>query len=783
MKSISVLLFFAFGLASQVLPDHYIVELSTEPVARVAAKERRKLQARDARYNSQRSRIRGEQQRLRREIEGEDATVLDQFDTVHNALVVRMSRARAERVRSLAGVKQVRPVRMYKPLLDRAVKLQKVAEAWQQIGGAEKAGRGVKIAILDTGIDASHPAFANSALTVPEGFPRVNAEEDRALTNGKVIVARGYRNPRTGRPYSARDVDGHGTSVAMSAAGENVAGSLGPLSGVAPGAWLGNYNVFPTTTGAPDSIIIRAIEDAVNDGMDVINLSLGAFPAVRPSDDELVMAVENAVAAGKVVVVAAGNDGGDPNTMGSPATAPSAIGVGSSGNDRIFAASIQVAGRDPIPAFTGNGRHSRQPLTATLVDAANFDPTGLACSSLPADSLKGTVVLILRGVCFFEDKLNNAQAAGAVGAVIYTDAARPDAFSFGVDTATLPALMLSFADGAALKARVAAEPALSVTLSFELSPVTIAASALSGFSSRGPSSDYGIKPDMLAVGADVYTARPGSSLAEQFEVASGTSYSSPMVAGAAAILIGARPGLTAAQYRSLLVNGTSSRESPTAVQSGGSGVLQMLNALTGTVTATPVSLSFGAGGRTVDQTKRLTITNLGATADTFSITAQPIGDAAAPAFELNSLTLQPGQSQEIQVRFSGAELRTGTHSGFIAVQGTQGTFASRIPYWYGIPSQRARYLQIFEPTDVTTAGVNTTQTIFFRFLDVEGIPVTDGVSTSIVSGGATAVEVGSDDDDVPGGFWVDVKMPAAPGTITVRIELNGVGKDVTFRVT
>jgi minor extracellular serine protease Vpr len=779
---------FAFGFAlistAQVLPDHYIVDLSTEPVARVAARQHKRINRADAELTAQRTRIGAEQRRIRQLIEQGGAQVLDQFHTVRNALVVKMSAAEAEQVRRMAGVRHVHAVRLYKPLLDHSLPLQKVVDAWQQIGGMDKAGLGIKIAIIDTGIDASHPAFQDASLPVPDGFPIVNRDTDRAYTNNKIIVARAYDDPKTSKPYSARDVEGHGTGVAMTAAGVTNAGHYGPITGVAPKAWLGSYKVFPDGgDGAPDSLIIRAIEDAVNDGMDVLNLSLGAFPALRTADDDLVTAVENAAAAGKVVVVAAGNDGSVPNTIGSPGSAPSAIAVGSSANDRIFAGKVQVDGHAPYTAFPGDGANAKAPVSGQLVDVSQFDPSGLACDTLPSGSLAGATVLILRGTCTFETKLQDAQAAGAKAAVIYTDAARPDPITPAVGAATMPVVMLSNADGLDLKTQLAANPSLTVTVDFRLFAAASNPARLSDFSSKGPNSDLGIKPDLLAVGGNIYTATPVSGNGSGYVVESGTSFSSPTVAGAAALLLAARPGLTAQQYRSLLVNSTSAFPTdsavPLPVQSAGTGLLNMTSSLASTITAAPVSLSFGAGGGTVDQRSTVTLTNIGTTGDTFSITAVPQGDGPAPAVSINTVQLNPGASRTIALEFVGTGLAPGAYQGYLVVQGTQSQTATRIPYWYGVPSQTAQYLQILKsPTD---APAGSRQTIFFRFLDAAGLPVTDGIDASVISG-ARVVNFDSDDQDIPGAFLTDVRMPRTPGPTVIHIEFNGIGQDVTIKV-
>ena len=194
-----------------------------------------------------------------------------------------------------------------------------------------------------------------------------------------MIVARSYaslfetRDPDT----SARDRVGHGTGTAMAAAGVMNTGPLATISGVAPKAWLGSYKIFGTpgvndTTN--DAALLKAIDDAVADGMDVINLSLGSLEAARPADDLEVQAIERASALGVTVVVVAGNDGPNPDTIDSPGTAPSAITVGAAKNDRMFAASASVAGGAPVVAVPGSGPNSPTPITA---------PTRFGCGSQP----------------------------------------------------------------------------------------------------------------------------------------------------------------------------------------------------------------------------------------------------------------------------------------------------------------------------------------------------------------------------------------------------------------
>ena len=316
------------------------------------------------------------------------------------------------------------------------------------------AGAGVKIGIIDTGIDQTHAAFQDPALTVPDGYPK----GDAAFTNNKVIVARSYVDklaPGDGtsdysRPddLSPRDRSGHGTAVAMIAAGATNTGPLATITGIAPKAWLGSYKVFgtPGVNDYADPVIPQALEQAFNDGMDIVVMPFGVQPAfqaqVCPNNDcdqdkfNMEQAVQNAMDRGMTVVISAGNDGqqgsSSPtlNTINSPGTVPAAITVGSSSNMHVFYATVNANGGN-INALFGDAPMPAQALTAPLRDVAQIGKDSLACTALPAGSLTGAIALIQRGTCDFNAKINNAQAAGAVGAIVYQPSgkrlARPDA--------------------------------------------------------------------------------------------------------------------------------------------------------------------------------------------------------------------------------------------------------------------------------------------------------------------------------------------------------------------
>src|SRR5262249_50991467 len=209
-------------------------------------------------------------------------------------------------------------------------------------------GEGIKIGIVDDGVDPANPFFNPSSYSYPAGFPKGLSR----WVSPKVIVARVFPGPGSGaggRLALDPAASFHATHVAGIAAGD--AGTRSPrgsghpptcgLSGVAPRAYLGNYRVFtvPTPDGyvANTPEIVAAFESAVRDGMDVINFS-GGGPATEPSNDALLDAVHNVAAAGVVPVIAAGNDRDSYGlgTVGTPGTAPDAITVAAVSNTHVF---------------------------------------------------------------------------------------------------------------------------------------------------------------------------------------------------------------------------------------------------------------------------------------------------------------------------------------------------------------------------------------------------------------------------------------------------------------
>jgi subtilisin family serine protease len=259
-----------------------------------------------------------------------DARVRWRYRLVEDGLAVVVRPQELPVLRALPWVRQVYESASYAPEAEASPGQIGAPAVWGS--NLATAGQGVKIGIIDSGVDARHPFFDPSGYTMPAGFPK----GQRAYTTTKVIVARSF--PPPGAPARdhlafARGDASHGTHVAGIAAGDaNTRGAGHTLSGVAPKAYIGNYKAFVPTVGGPNAgaaEIVAAIEAAVADGMDVINFS-GGEAEVEPSRDIVARALDAAAAKGVVPVVAAGNWGSDqgPGSVSSPGSSAGAITAG-----------------------------------------------------------------------------------------------------------------------------------------------------------------------------------------------------------------------------------------------------------------------------------------------------------------------------------------------------------------------------------------------------------------------------------------------------------------------
>lgn len=545
-----------------------------------------------------------------------EAEVRWRYRLVLNGLAVVIPAHATRSVANLPGVAAVHTSVAYRPALNTSPTLIGAPALWDQ--NLPNRGRGIKIGVIDDGIDIRSPLFAPAGFEMPEGFPR----GDPRYTNAKVIVARAFAPPnatvKAARLPFDRKRSGHGTHVAGIAAGNAgvVPPKIGerpllPLSGVAPLAYLGNYRAMtiPTASGvglngnSPE--IIAAIEAAVADGMDVINLSLGQ-PEVAPQRDLVARALDNAAALGVVPVVAAGNDYLQLGlgSVASPGTAAGAITVGAVSNPRVLGVgarvlnvaspSLESIALYPLPGTGAAG------LVGAVFAATAAPGDRSFCTKAPLDAQQAiaidTVAVASGNGCSLPRKARNAAASGA--SALLVGSSETDLFRARPESAPIPIFVAAATVATELGSAIALQQKpLAIEISDAPRAVFTGFSArVASFSSSGPTPlGLGLKPDIVAPGVNILSSFPVRD--GGFGLLSGTSMATPHVSGAAALLRELHPDWTVAQIKSALV--LTGR--PVELRAGeeapptraGSGLVDLVGAATPYVFASPTAISLG----------------------------------------------------------------------------------------------------------------------------------------------------------------------------------------------
>src|SRR5213080_4202685 len=498
------------------------------------------------------------------------ARVTGEYDVSLNAVAVQLNGTALATIAAAPMVQSAEYNALYHPNLSESYKIINASDAWTAAGGRATAGAGIKIGDIDTGIDNTHPFFDPTGFSYTPGFPKCDAadsashheDQDCKYESEKVIVAKVFYNKARQQGLDAQAIQDHGTHTAGIAAG--VTGKtavvngveIDDMSGIAPGAWLGNYNVFPgDVLDARSEDILNAVDAAVADGMDVLNLSLGG--SYHCNNDLLAIGLDNAVDAGVVVAVAAGNSGPRAGTLESPGRARKVICVGASTNQHFVGQPLTypAGGGTTIGAAVGDF----DPLPTASFDL--FDTQSNGCATVDPGA-SGKLAIIDRGTCTFSQKVANAKAAGAVAVLIINNVAGDPiamARTAGFDD-DLPAVMIGKNEGAALRASGATTASAVATFSEFITPAN--KDILAGFSSQGPTAvDFAVKPDVTSVGVNVLSSItcvgkpetcPGDGTGWAFF--SGTSMSTPHIAGSAAVLLNLDSSWSPAQVKSALVN-------------------------------------------------------------------------------------------------------------------------------------------------------------------------------------------------------------------------------------
>jgi minor extracellular serine protease Vpr len=622
------------------------------------------------------------------------------FDKVWNGFSVAVAPGDVAKLARMAEVKAIYPVaEVQAPTpevgpesemnLSTALAMTQADIAQNDLG---LTGRGIRVAILDTGVDYDHPDLGGCfgpGCKVAKGYDFVGDAYNADPSSPTY-------NLTTAPDAFPDDCAGHGTHVS------GIVGANGRVRGVAPEATLSMYRVFGCEGSTQADIMVAAMEKILDDGADVLNISIGA--SFQWPDYPTAKAADRLVRKGIVVVSSAGNSGTSGlYASGAPALGDKVISVASYNNTHLKVPSFFASPDNrQVPYQQATGA-ATAPTSGSAPLARTGTPTSTAdaCTALPAGSLTGKIALIRRGTCGFHDKARNAQAAGAVGAIIFNNTTGLQNITVAGPVAiNIPVVSIPADDGVVLSNRLATGTA-DLTWSDAVFPYPNATGNLiASSSSFGMSPDLNIKPDIGAPGALIYSTWPLEH--GGYANLSGTSMSSPHVAGAVALLLQARPHTPPALVRTLLQN--TAEPKPWAgnpalgfldnVHRQGAGMLRIADAIGATVKAEPSKLALGES-EAGPAVRTVTVTNEGKAAVTYTLSQTPalatgpntftptfLAGFANVAFSVPTLTIAAGGTATFDVTVTpNPALQDGSlYGGYLLLTPQADAPTLRIPY-------------------------------------------------------------------------------------------------------
>jgi subtilisin family serine protease len=631
-----------------------------------------------------------------------------QYDTLWNGLSISMPSTELSKLYEIDGITGIYPVQtipmpqttsVNDPELFTALAMTGADVAQSELGYT---GKGIKVAVMDTGIDYDHSDLGG------DGVARSNSH---SFPTGRVIKGWDFvgddfnaddtsasYNPVTAPDAYPDDCNGHGTHVS------GIIGANGEVKGVAPDVKFGAYRVFGCDGSTSDDIMLAAMERAYKDGMDVLNMSIGA--AFEWPQSPTSQAASRLVRKGMVVVASFGNNGANGlYSGGAPGVGDEVIGVASFDNTHVY-----------LPSFTVNDTsigyvtmtYSPDPPTSGSGEVVDV---GLACSPLAVD-LTGKVALAARGTCSFSVKATNAINAGADAVLISNNAAGVFNGTLGAPLANpKPVVGISKEDGIFLRAQAA--PVTMTWTDQMISSPSPTGGLISSFSSYGFAPDLTLKPDIGAPGGNIYSTFP----LEQGGYAnlSGTSMASPHVAGAVALYLQAHPRARATEIRDALQNNAEPADwwgypgigYLDNVTRQGAGMLRIDRAIEAKTSVTPAKLSLGESeAGTV--TRKLTVTNNSKSAVTYTLSyvnALSVVGTFAPdfwdsdavvTFSSDTITVKPRRSATFKATIMPATYPDqGQYGGYIVLTGSDGSVL-RVPYAGFVGDYQS--IQVLTPT-------------------------------------------------------------------------------------
>jgi len=724
-----------------------VVQLAGDPITVADANAAAPLS--DSQKDSIRSQLRSQQAPVENQVRSYGGKVLASYQASYNGFKVSISASDAAQLASLPGVVAVWPLELVQPSNIHGIPLIGAPQVWDGLNGLH--GEGIKIADIDTGIDYTHADFGGSGN--PADYQTALLSDTLAanplwfgpsapkVKGGIDLVGDTYQPDPTAAGYQPTpqpdpnplDCNSHGTHTAGTMAGFGVLANghtyTGPYNattvssnnwlvgpGVAPKADLYSVRVFGCN--GPTNEVIDAIEWAVDNNMDVINMSLGS-PFGSPDAPDAV-AAENAAHDGVIVVASSGNEGGSAYMTGDPASGNDVISVAANDpTQSLPIANLSLSGGGSVTAINANGFPLTDGTTYTI--KVMQPPHNLGCNGPPPTGAPAdwagitlpphTIAVVDRGVCARVAKAIYGQAhnAAAVLMINNSDALPPyeGPISVNPDTGasalvTIPFLGVAASDGAAIRADDGGT--VTVTSGTLTNP---GFEALASFSSWGPrSGDSFLKPNITAPGVSIFSAGMGTGIGALND--SGTSMAAPHVTGTAALVKQAHPNWRRVKYWDAAIENTADPSKVTnyATRGAGTGFVQALPAVQTQVVALGdhdmgvVNFGYNELNRDFNDTEDVTLTNFGNSWATFNV-ADTLDEGSPHSVSTygSTVSVPPRGSRDVHVRLSvpvstagGPSLAGVTDfsdvSGvlqFTPVSGSNNNVTLRVPY-YMVPA-------------------------------------------------------------------------------------------------
>ncbi|HZH58577.1 MAG TPA: S8 family serine peptidase [Metabacillus sp.] len=604
-------------------------------------------------------------------------------------------------VRELDKIKENQAVIHWSPIVSYA---SQIDESVPFIGGEEVrglfdsgdhrlTGKGIKVAVIDTGIDYEHPDLRRN---YAGGYDVIDGDQD---------------------PLETSDVRGEGTIHGTHVAG--IIAANGKLRGMAPEADIYAYRALgPGGMGTSDQVI-AAIDLAIKDKVDIINLSLGNN--VNGPDWPTSLALDRAVESGIVAVTSSGNSGPDLWTVGSPGTSSKAISVGAS-SPPIHLPFLSISGlKNPIPIHLLQGA---KPWDLKSLDEMVY--VGLGREDDFKESIKGKIALIERGKIPFTEKVVNAKKRGAKAVIIFNNVKGNFAGSLEVPL-DISVASISKKDGIAIKKLLNYRPVVRTIYEKE-------EDELADFSSRGPvTTTWAIKPDIVAPGVAIDSTIPDGYLSLH-----GTSMAAPHVAGACALIKQAHPNWSPEQIKASLMNTAiklqDDKGRKLAPNEQGAGRINVKQAIEAEVLIYPGSLTFGQFDTNHPRTKKtetVIIDNQSNVKKT--ITFQTPKNKPGIRWVLpNKIVIKPGEKKQVEVGvdITPSQMKQGINEGWLTIY--QGETVTEIPYAYVIDEPDYPRIMGFELTYGDTPDTFKYQMYLPGGADEAGIALYDPDSLAFV---------------------------------------------------